>query len=232
MFFSSPNATVRLISVSTLAHDSQAITHFDATSCWITSKSTGGIIARGPLLTKKNLYSLDLLSPHAKHAFTLSHAPDLGTWHHHLGHANYHAVKEMAKSGLIPGMPTNFPLGNPPKCEFCVLGKQMKTPVPKTHQEGPGHRAMRVLEKVWVDLSGQHLRSHTGNKYIMDIVDDYTSQLWSIPLKNKDGSFLELKAWELAHESETDKKVGTYITDQGELKSSVHKSSLQDWKYT
>ena len=69
------------------------------------------------------------------------------------------------------------------------------------------------------------MRSHTGNEYVMDIVDDYMSQLWSIPLKNKDDSFPELKAWELAQESETGKKVGTYITDQGELKS----DEMRDW---
>ena len=222
-----PNAAVRLISVSTLARDSQAIAHFDEASCWITNKSTGGIIACSSLLPTKNLYSLNLLSPHAEHAFTISHAPDLATWHRRLGHANYQAVREMAKNGLIPGMPTNFPLANPPKCEFCVLGKQTKTSVPKTRKEGLGHKATRVLEKVWVDLSGQHLRSHTGNEYVMDIVDDYTSQLWSIPLKNKDDSFPELKAWELARESQTGQKVGTYITDQGELKSEKMKEWLQ-----
>lgn len=131
----------------------------------------------------------------------------------------------MAKSGLIPGMPKNFPPGNPSKCEFCVLGKQTKTPVPKTHQEGPEHKATRVLEKVWVDLSGQHLRSRTGNEYIMDIIDDYTSQLWSIPFKNKDDSFPELKAWELACKMETGQKVGTYITDQGKSKS----DKMREW---
>ena len=94
-------------------------------------------------------------------------------------------------------------------------------------KEGPGHKATRVLEKVWVDLSGQHLRSHTGNEYVMDIVDDYTNQLWSIPSKNKDDSFPELKAWELACESQTGQKVGTYITDQGELKSDKMKEWLQ-----
>jgi hypothetical protein len=210
-----PNAAVRLISVSTLARDSQAVAHFDETSCWITNKSTGAIVARGSLLPTKNLYSLDLLSPHAEHALTISHAPDLATWHRRLGHANYQAVREMAKNGLIPGMPTNFPPANPPKCEFCVLGKQTKTPVPKTRKEGPGHKATRVLEKVWVDLSGQHMRSRTGNEYVMDIVDDYTSQLWSIPLKNKDDSFPELKAWELARESETGKRLEHTLPTKG-----------------
>ena len=131
----------------------------------------------------------------------------------------------MAKSGLIPDMPTIFPPGNPPKCEFCILGKQTKTPVPKKHKEGLGHRATRILEKVWVDLSRQHLRSRAGNEYIMNIVGDFTSQLWSIPLKNKDDSFPELQAWERAHESETNQKVGMYITDQGELNS----NKMREW---
>ena len=66
-----PNVTVQLILVSTLARDNQAVAHFNATTCWITSKSTGGIIACSSLFPKKNLYSLNLLSPHAKHTFTL-----------------------------------------------------------------------------------------------------------------------------------------------------------------
>lgn len=88
-------------------------------------------------------------------------------------------------------------------------------PVPKKCK-GEGHRATRRLEKVWVDLSGQHaVESCTGNLYIMDIVDDYTSFLWSIPLKCKDDAFSELKAWELALEKETGLQVGSYIMDNG-----------------
>ena len=39
-----PNAIVRLISVSTLACDSQIVAHFDETTSWITNKSTGSTI--------------------------------------------------------------------------------------------------------------------------------------------------------------------------------------------
>lgn len=53
----------------------------------------------------------------------------------------------------------------------------------------------------------------------MDIVDNYTLLLWSIPLKHKDNAFSELKAWELAHEKEMGLQVGTYVTNNGELKS-------------
>lgn len=52
----------------------------------------------------------------------------------------------------------------------------------------------------------------------MDIIDDYASMPWSIPLKHKDDTFPKLQAWEHAREMETGLKVGTYITDNGELK--------------
>ena len=52
-----PNATVCLISISTLAHDNQAVDHFNKNLCWITNKSTSAIIAHGTLLPNKNLYS-------------------------------------------------------------------------------------------------------------------------------------------------------------------------------
>jgi len=89
-----PNTTIHLISVSTLAHDNQAIAHFNDASCWITNKSTGAIIAHRTLLSTKNLYSLVLHSIHAEHVLVAQHTPDLQTLHHHLGHANYQTLRE------------------------------------------------------------------------------------------------------------------------------------------
>jgi hypothetical protein len=59
----------------------------------------------------------------------------------------------------------------------------------------------------------------------MDIVDDCTSFPWSIPLETKANTFLELKAWELARESETGLKVEIYIADNSELKS----NEMETW---
>jgi len=135
----------------------------------------------------------------------------------------------MAKKGTLTGAPVTSTL-KPPKCESCVLRKQTKMPVLKKCEEGTGHRATRKLEKVWVDLSGPHaMQSCTRNSYVIDIVDDYTSFPWSIPLCNKDDSFPELKAWELAQEAETGLKVGTYITDNRELKSHEMEAWLKTW---
>jgi hypothetical protein len=213
------NANVRLISVSSLTNDSNAVPHFDSSSCWIMDKSTGAFIACGPLLPTKKVYALTLHSATADHALTIHGTPTLETWHRRLGHANYQSLWDMTKKGTLTGASVST-ISRPPKCDACILGKQTRTPVPKKHEEGEGHKAMRKLEKVWIDLSGPHaVRSRTRNEYVMDIVDDFTSFPWSIPLKNKDDTFLELKAWELARENETGLKVGIYITNNGELKS-------------
>ena len=222
-----PNAAVRLISVSALSHDSGVIAHFDNHSCWFTNKITGSRIAHGTLLPNKKLYSLTLQSATADHALAAHNAPNITTWHRRLGHANYNSLLDMARKGTIPGMPTQSST-KPPKCDSCILGKQTKTPIPKKRVEGNGHRATRRLEKVWVDLSGPHdVKSQSGNLYIMDIVDDYTSFPWSIPLKRKDDAFPELKNWELAREKETGTQIGTYTTDNGELKSDQMRIWLQ-----
>lgn len=124
----------------------------------------------------------------------------------------------MAKAGTVTGMPSSFPI-MPPKCDLCILGKQTKTPVPKVREKGPGHRATRKMGIIWVDLTGPApVQSCEGYKYIMNLVDDYSNKPWSNPLKLKSNTFIELKAWECAHEVETSLKVGIYRTGHdGEL---------------
>ena len=122
----------------------------------------------------------------------------------------------MSQKGMVSGM-LFVSLTVPSKCQSCVIGKQTWIPVPKAWEEG--WKATKRLEIVWVDLSGPHnVTSHSGNKYILNLVDDATSFLWLIPIPSKDAACSELKVWELAQENETGTKVGTYRTDNGELK--------------
>jgi hypothetical protein len=214
-----PNSTICLISISMATRDSDYSIHFNKNSCWIDDNNTQMTITCGTLLRSKGLYALQLHTPHAEHALAaLSSDPGIETWYRCLGHANYQTIKDMARNRLVDGMPITFST-TPPDCDSCILGKQTKTPVPKKREEGPGHRAMWKLEKVWVDLIGPISVSASGNCYVMDILDDYMSKGWSIPLKSKDQAFPELQAWELAREKETGLSVGVYIVDNGELKS-------------
>ncbi|KAG1843330.1 hypothetical protein F4604DRAFT_1504302, partial [Suillus subluteus] len=98
------------------------------------------------------------------------------------GHAYYCAVYDLARSGHATGMPID-PSTQPPICDDCVLGKQTKSSVLKVQV---GIHASRQLGIVHIDLM-EHpdVVSATGHKYIMDLIDDFSSYPWSIPLASK-----------------------------------------------
>ncbi|KAG1875760.1 hypothetical protein F4604DRAFT_1519783, partial [Suillus subluteus] len=106
-----------------------------------------------------------------------------------LGHAHYRAVYDLARSGNATGMPIDLS-AQPPVCDNCILGKQTKSSVPKVRV---GARAGRRLGIVHVDLM-EHpdVVSALGNKYIMDIIDDFSSYTWAIPLASKSDAFSSL----------------------------------------
>lgn len=218
-----PKSTVRLISASRIANDSNAYFHFDNKEVSIYDRTTKGTIARGPLLKEKGLYTINL-SNSAEYAYAAHQEANIETWHRRLGHANYQAVIRLARDRKIKGAPS-LHSSTPPKCNSCILGKQTRTPVPKVREEG--RRGRRRLEIVWADLMGPvNVWSRSGNHYILDIVDDYSNMAWSIPLKSKDDAFAALKAWELARETETGQKVGIYRTGfDGEL----HSNKMDGW---
>ena len=190
-----PTASIQLISVGAIARDSKVISHFDEDTCWLTSKSSGAIIARRNLLPKTRLYSLSLHSPQTNHTYTVHCEPNLETWHHRLSHANYQCIAGLAHKGMVTGMSRSLATSKVPKCESCVLGKQTKTIVPKTRggNKDDGNHAMHMLGKVWIDLSGPHaVMSCTGNRYIINLVDDKSSHRWSIPISKKSDAFPRL----------------------------------------
>jgi hypothetical protein len=96
----------------------------------------------------------------------------------------------------------------PPICDDCVLGKQTKSSIPKVRV---GVCVNRRLGIVHIDLM-EHpdVVSAAGNRYIMDIIDDFSSYSWAIPLASKSDAFSALIAWEHAHKLECGLKVGIY----------------------
>ena len=51
----------------------------------------------------------------------------------------------------------------------------------------------------------------------MNIIDDFSSFVWSILLKDKSSAFKALCDWQRLRENETGEKVGRYRTDHSEL---------------
>ena len=163
-----PDSSVRLISILALNKSGDYTTHFDSTSCWVTNKSNT-VLVRGSISSTKRLYVLSTKIPSVQHkkppdAPTALYArvPDLETWHRRLSHCNTRTIMEMAKNGVLEGMPIDLS-SLPPKCDHCTLGKQSRSPVPKTQE---GSKAEKRLKRVFVDLCGpMAVSSRTRNAY-------------------------------------------------------------------
>ncbi|CCM06782.1 uncharacterized protein FIBRA_09081 [Fibroporia radiculosa] len=106
----------------------------------------------------------------------------------------------MSSAGLLPGMPINFSTALP-KCDSCLLGKQMRSTVPKVRQ---GVHLSERLGLVYVDLMGPaNVKSLSGNLYALHIIDDFTSYSWSISLPSKDAALRLFTSWATARMTET-----------------------------
>jgi len=122
----------------------------------------------------------------------------------------------MACQGVIEGMPIDLSSA-PAACDHCILGKQTRSHVPKMQE---GRRATKRLEQVFVDLCGpMPCVSKYGHLYSMNVIDDFSSYVWSLPLKSKSKAINMLCAWHCAVENQTGEKLKTLVTDNSELVS-------------
>jgi hypothetical protein len=132
----------------------------------------------------------------------------------------------MVDKQLATSMPTDLS-SLPAICESCVLGKQTKTPIPKTRG---GRRAERLLRKVFSDITGpEDVQTPAGELYALNFVDDCSDKTWVYPLKKKSDSVAAFKSWKAIVEKETGLKVGTYCMDNGgEFTSKDFKKYLRE----
>ena len=179
-----PNSKICLLSVLSLNRSGNYVTHFDSTSCWVTNYG-GAMIIRGTLSPNRRLYIVSLASASMTHiplkpsALYATCTPDVETWHHHLRHCNVRSIVELARKGAAEGMAIDL-ASAPPKCTHCILRKQTCSHVPKIQE---GLRATERLERVYVDLCGPiACVSRSGRLYAMNIIDDFSGFIWSLPL--------------------------------------------------
>jgi len=124
----------------------------------------------------------------------------------------------MARTNVVKSMPINLS-AIPPQCEHCILGKQARTPVPKTRE---GAKATRRLERVFVDLCGpMSVTSQSGHLYAMNIIDDFSSYVWTIPLRAKSDAADALQVWHRLVENQCGERLKIFVTDNGELLSNA-----------
>jgi len=113
-------------------------------------------------------------------------------------------------------MPVNLS-AIPPRCEHCILGKQAHTLVPKMWE---GLKATKCLERVFVDLCGpMSSTSKSGHLYAMNIINDFSSYVWTVPLRSKGDATQALQFWHRLVENQCGERLRTFVTDNGELLS-------------
>jgi len=128
----------------------------------------------------------------------------------------------MAHSHAVEGMPLKTS-SHPSKCEHCILGKQTHSSVPKVRE---GVRATKQLERVYVDLcSPMSIPSRSGRLYSMNIIDDFSSFVWSLPLRSKAEAAPVLQEWLTTLEVQTPHHLQSFVTDNSELAS----NQIQSW---
>jgi hypothetical protein len=229
-----PNSTICLISVFSINNSSDNTCYFNARSCCIIDP-TSTVIMTGTAWKQHHLYTLDCVAhnvndastsepplmsmhPTASSALYTTKTPDLEIWHHHLGHCNHYTIIDMACRGIVKGMPIDLSSA-PAAYNHCILGKQTCSHVLAMHE---GERASKQLKCIFVDLCGpMPAVSNYGHLYSMNVIDDFSSYVWSLLLAHKSDAINMLRAWHHAVENQTREKLKIVIMDNSELMSNT-----------
>ncbi|GKB93651.1 retrovirus-related pol polyprotein from transposon TNT 1-94, partial [Tanacetum coccineum] len=103
-------------------------------------------------------------------------------WHRSLSHLNFGTINQLAKQGLVRGLPKlKFEKDN--LCSACSLGKTKR----HSHKPKSKDTNQEKLYKLHMDLCGlMRVESINRKKYILVIVGDYSRFTWVKFLRSKD----------------------------------------------
>ncbi|GKB23759.1 retrovirus-related pol polyprotein from transposon TNT 1-94, partial [Tanacetum coccineum] len=103
-------------------------------------------------------------------------------WHRHLSHLNFGTINQLAKQGIVRGLP-KLKFEKDHLCYACSLGKSKK----HSHKPKSKDTNQEKLYLLHMVLCGpMHVESINGKKYILAIVDDYSRFTWVKFLRSKD----------------------------------------------
>ncbi|VVT54835.1 uncharacterized protein SAPINGB_P004286 [Magnusiomyces paraingens] len=106
-------------------------------------------------------------------------------WHKRLGHASVDVLKKLSKSLSVK--PTHFEVVDSHKCDACC-GKATALPF-----NGTTEKASRPLELFVSDLSGPHVATPVGHRYVLTIMDYYSRYSYVELLVRKSDASLAIR---------------------------------------
>ncbi|GJU83530.1 retrovirus-related pol polyprotein from transposon TNT 1-94 [Tanacetum coccineum] len=103
-------------------------------------------------------------------------------WYHRLSHLNFATINQLAKQGLVKGLP-KLKYTKDHLCSACQKGKSKK----ESHPHKPKPSTNEKLQMLHMDLCGpMRVESINKKRYILVIVDDYSRFTWVKSLRTKD----------------------------------------------
>ena len=164
-------------------------------------------------LVKGNLAYIDGRTQPAEFAHVTSLSPpSQEIWHSRLCHVNYRYLHELYQKGLVSGLTMSSSSPEPRICEPCIMGKQHRDPFP--HQAT--HRATQLLELIHSDLHGPlPVQSHSGYRYWVSFIDDYSRYTTVYLLKNKSDTAYAFKQFKAYAENQTGRSIKVLRDDKG-----------------
>jgi hypothetical protein len=127
---------------------------------------------------------------------------DLETlWHRRYGHLNNKSIQIMQQKQMVKGLP-KFKEAADNVCKICNVGKQQRQEFPKKSK----WRASNKLELIHGDLCGLITPiSHSGKRYLLVLVDDFSRKTWIYFLADKSETFETFKIFKRFAEKEAKK---------------------------
>ena len=149
---------------------------FHSNYCVVKDEETGRPLLQGTV--KDGLYLLRQTHPPEAN---IGKRASLNYWHHRLGHPNMRILHNVIS---FYGLPTLS--GNKfESCDACMSSKSHRLLYSKS-----SHQTSKPLEIIQSDLWGPSpVISHTGNRYYVLFIDDFTRYTWLYPLKLKSDAF-------------------------------------------
>jgi len=136
---------------------------------------------------------------------------DLNLWHRRLAHHSYADIKKMINQDLVTGLDLQSKQHPDPICEPCLAGKMHSNPFPSSlsHSVAP-------LDLIHSDLHGPVKKeTHSGYKYWITFIDDYSRFRMVYPLKSKSGAFDAFRTFKAYAENHHGTKIKALQDDKG-----------------
>jgi hypothetical protein len=139
-------------------------------------------------------------------------------WHSRLGHSSFKTVSHVIKANSLPTSnehQTDF-------CDFCPLGQSKQLPF-KSSTRITTH----VLQLIHIDLWTSPVYSHSGCKYYIIFVDDFTRYTWLYPIQHKSDAYHCFVKFKTLVETQFSAKIQQLQSDGGgEYTSNLFQSFL------